>query len=372
MLGCQSGPPCARVSGKDQSAYILRSFPEKTQTFACRIHASAPRKIEQTMLLPVRIPKPVRRHIRDLLVDIRRVPDRDAPVVGPVRVTGRRSDFQIRFYDDRFWWPLFSNGRPLTSDRYAEDARLAQGAWAAMMHTHPAWIRQFDGTYGQKLQPNAARSAYRRMLADEVASQTLFCDRTVFVAAGYPAYFIYCGPPDGASLRAEIGPAHHPFGDGIHSYLPGPSPAARREAARNARLVRPAQIDDAIARLRDEGFMVEYRSRLLAYRGTLEGPAPAILWTDAILREAASRTGRAADRLSRGIWSEDLSVLPIPPDTVPPGWGLRAIERLISVYGPHLTARWNLDPEALQRACDALRPLMLTPDDEVALLKTIG
>jgi hypothetical protein len=323
------------------------------------------------MLLPVRIPKPAPPRIPDLRVDIRRVHDRDAPVVGSVRVTGRRPDFQIRFYDDRFWWPLFSNGRPLTSDRYAEDARLAQGAWAAMMHMHPAWIRQFDGTYGQEFQPNAARAAYRRMLAVGVASQTLFCDRTVFVAAGYPAYFIYCGPPDGASLQAEIGPVHHPFGDAIHRYLPGPSRAARREAARNARLVRPAQIEDEIARLRDEGFMVEYQSRLLGYRGTPDGPTPAIFWADAILREAASRAGRAADRLSRGMWSEDLSVLPIPPDTVPPGLGLRAIERLISVYGPQLTARWILDPEALRRSCDALRPLMLT-SEEIALLEKIG
>lgn len=190
---------------------------------------------------------------------IREISPADAPVAFRVTAdrdildTRSRLDYDIRTFDERFWWPAFRDGRTVTRAEFEASAGGAS-PFAAIAIVPSVLLNagEFPHPFERKRVREFGESDWSQweMKVQRGGIDVLICDGQVYVQAGPPA--VYAVAREGG-LDLQVGTSDWDRLTDVQ-VLPGPSPLRAKSCARQARVFGLDELDPQIRILCDRGY----------------------------------------------------------------------------------------------------------------------
>ncbi|WP_398466514.1 hypothetical protein [Tardiphaga sp.] len=192
-------------------------------------------------------------------VMIREIGSSDAPVAFRVTAgrstldTEARTDYDIRTFEERFWWPAFRAGRTVTRTEF--EASAAGASPFAAVAVVPSALLTMDG-FPRPFDRNSVKEfgesdwSHWEVKAQRGGIDVLICDGLVHLEAGPPA--IYAVASEGG-FDLQIGTSDWNRLTDVQ-VLPGPSLSQAKASARSARVFGLDELDSQIRILCDRGY----------------------------------------------------------------------------------------------------------------------
>jgi hypothetical protein len=309
-------------------------------------------------------------------VAIRTVTAEQAPVTRRVSpgVNSSRSEFSVRSFDGRFWWPLFEGGEPMLARNYVASTLKSSSVFLSMMNLSPASIdsprrdvRKFlDDVFPRRFDDSFREDRWRS--AQSIANRTLFCDDLVYLQGGCPIYFaVRRGGSDDRMLSIEVGSAEPERVEIVSRYLPGPRPNQRRDAACRSLVYGVESINEEIEAIRRRGFRAAFGSKAEMLTQLRSNREACEICADGLVRRAVTAMDRHTYR-ELGMRGRLHPAVLLPPK-IPPTVCRDTIDAMITMYPEHeFPMRFRIEfewaVEALSRLDATLPPIDLSELDD--------
>jgi hypothetical protein len=207
----------------------------------------------------------------DVPVSIREVEPSDAPVAHGFVSKGAAfyNDgiepglYQVRTFENRFWWPLSGYHSVLTVSRFKEYA--ARGLFNSFMTSRYLLCRldprPRDAFFAAVPVREVGKSNQLERLArtQDMATRLMICDDHVYVDAGEPIWYVFHKARHTTDLAISTGPAAQ---DLCGPWLPGPDDATRGNCCRDGRAFGLDEIAAETKAIIAAGIDVEVRSEM--------------------------------------------------------------------------------------------------------------